>query len=210
MSEDLVVPFAPYSIEDPWAVPEGCERVTLRRAADGLPSRLRTTAALYHDDRMLTAVFDGVDDGVRATHFDHDAPLYEEDVVELFLAPEDPRVYFEVEVNPLGTTFDAKISSPDGVRATMRTDLTWNCAGMLAAVRREPSRLAIVVRLPFVSLGRKAPADGETWGANLFRIDRHPERGDEFMAWRPTMKTPADFHVAAAFGTLQFRRRARR
>ena len=49
--------------------------------------------------------------------------------------PEDGATYYELEVNPLGTTFDARIDSPDGVRATMRADLSWTCNGLFAAVR---------------------------------------------------------------------------
>jgi hypothetical protein len=91
----------------------------------------------------------------------------------------------------------------------MQTDLDWNCEGAYAAVRvlteSDGARpFDILLRVPFAGLGRATPADGETWRANFFRIDRHPARGDEFCAWQPTMKTPADFHVAAAFGTLRF------
>ncbi len=58
--------------------------------------------------------------------------------------------------------------------------------------------------MPFAALGRGEPREGETWRVNFFRIDRHPEKGDEYSAWQPTMKNPADFHVPAAFGTIRF------
>ena len=64
----------------------------------------------------------------------------------------------------------------------------------------------VLIRIPFAALGRPAPADGESWAANFFRIDRHPELGDEFCAWQPTLKKPPDFHLTASFGTLRFRR----
>ena len=206
---ELTVPFALFSIEEPWEVPEVCDRVELRRSTDGGPARQPTSAALYFDDELLTIVFVGVDDRVVATHRKHDAPLYEEDVVEVFLAPARLEEYFEIEVNPLGTTFDARIESPDGVRSTMKTDLAWTCEGLFAGVRRDGATLDVVLRIPFASLGRTAPADGETWRINLFRIDRDPELGDDFLAWQPTMRTPPDFHVPAAFGTLRFQRRNR-
>lgn len=204
--QDLVVPFAYFSIEEPWDVPGVCDRVELRRATDGGPARHRTSAAAYFDREMLTIVFTGVDDRVVATHRTHDAPLYEEDVVEVFLAPARLEEYFELEVNPLGTTFDARIESPDGVRSTMKTDLGWTCDGLFAGVRREGEAFDVVLRIPFASLGRSTPADGETWRCNLFRIDRDPPLGDEFLAWQPTLRTPPDFHVPAAFGTLRFQR----
>jgi hypothetical protein len=207
--DDLVVPFAEFSIEEPWKVPEVCDRVELRRATDGESARQRTIAAAYFDDEILTIVFAGVDDRVIATLLQHDEPLYQEDVVEVFLAPSRLEEYFEIEVNPLGTTFDARIESPDGVRSTMKTDLAWTCDGLFAGVRRDGEVFDVVIRLPFAALRRTTPADGETWRGNFFRIDRDPTLGDDFLAWQPTMRAPPDFHVPAAFGTLRFERRNR-
>lgn len=202
------VPRAQFVIEDPWDVPPACEPVRLRCATDGTAPRLSTSVAAYFDDEHLTVIFSAADDHIVATHREHDAPLYEEDVVEVFLAPSDLTEYFELEVNPLGTTFDARIASPGGTRATMRTDLAWTCRGLVVALRRivESNGLMTVdtlVRVPFASLDRAAPRDGETWRANFFRIDRHPF-GDEFSAWQPTMRVPADFHVPEKFGALVF------
>lgn len=193
-----------FSIEDPWAVPAHSDRITLRRATDGGSPRLPTTVIVYADDRCLTILFQARDDEIVATYLQHDDPLYEEDVVELFVAPREPERYFEIEVNPLGTTFDARIESPDGIRATMRADRSWDCPGLFAAIRRVPGFAETIVRFPFTALGVRAPESGETWRANFFRIDRSRSHGDEFSAWMPTMKTPADFHVVAAFGRLVF------
>ena len=200
----LVVPRAEFSIEDPWAIPPNCEVVSLRRATDGGLPRLATSVAAYANDDFLTVVFLANDDEVVATYYGHDEPLWEEDVVEIFVAPEGLTPYFEIEVNPLGTTFDARIDSPDGVRASMTTDLAWTCEGLFAALRRDDARTwRIVIRLPFDSLAAH-PKSGDEWRANFFRIDRSAARGDDFSAWQPTGKTPADFHVAAAFGALRF------
>jgi hypothetical protein len=202
----LDVPRGEFSIEEPWAIPSGCARVALKRATDGGAPRLATTLAAYYDDDFLTVVFEGVDDGIVASYLDHDEPLWQEDVVEIFLAPEGLTRYFEIEVNPLGTTFDARIDSPDGVRATMQTDLTWTCEGLFAALRRDDrERVQIIIRIPFASLN-KHPNAGDVWRANFFRIDRSASHGDDFSAWQPTMKTPPDFHVTAAFGALRFAR----
>lgn len=199
--ETIVVPGADFSIEEPWRIPAACRPVPLRRSTDGAQPRLQTRVAIYADAANLNVVFNGEDDGVVATHLEHDAPLYQEDVVEVFLAPRDIREYFEIEVNPLGTTFDARIESPDGVRTTMRADLPWTCKGLLTAVRRTPASLDVLMRIPFASIGG---TPGARWRANFFRIDRSPQ-GDEFSAWRPTLKNPADFHITAAFGRLHFR-----
>jgi Carbohydrate-binding family 9 len=195
----MLVPRVPFNIEEPWSVPRGCTPVALRRASDGAAPRLATQLVLSHDGACLTALFLGDDDGVAATFLRHDEPLWQEDVVELFLAPERPSRYFEIEVNPLGTTFDAVIDSPGLDRATMTADLAWTCEGLIALVRTTPTSFDVVVRVPFASLG--ATPEGE-WRANFFRIDRGS--ADEYSAWQPTMKTPPDFHVPRVFGGLTF------
>jgi hypothetical protein len=193
-----------FLIEDPWALPANVEWVALRRSSDGSRPRLQTTLALYADDECLSALFQSQDDGIVATHLRHDAPLYEEDVVEMFLAPATPSRYYEIEVNPLGTTFDARIDSPNGTRSGMRMDLAWDCANLFVAVRRTPDATDTIIRLPFASLEVRRPAAGAEWRGNFFRIDRSAAHGDEYTAWQPTMKNPADFHVTAAFGRLIF------
>ena len=160
--------------------------------------------ALYADSECLNLLYQAQDDAVVATYLGHDEPLYEEDVVEVFLAPNDVRRYYEIEVNPLGTTFDARVDSPDGVRATMKIDLAWDCANLFAAIRKTPGMVETVVRIPFASLDVPRPSLGDEWRGNFFRIDRGQPGGDEFGAWSPTMKNPADFHVASAFGRIVF------
>ncbi len=211
MTETLVVPRASFDMEEPWSTPRGCAPVRLRRATDAAAPRLATSVAAWHDDRSVTFLFSGSDDHIYATYHHRDDPLYEQDVVEVFFAPEALTRYYELEVSPHGTIFDAIIDSPDGVRATMHADKAWTCAGLVVAVRKVIESSGVMtfdtlIRVPFASIGRSVPADGEVWRANFFRIDRHNELGDEYSAWQPTMKEPADFHVAAAFGTLRFTR----
>lgn len=207
--DTLIVVRGEFSMEDPWAMPPECQPVRLRRATDGAAPRLATSLWVYRDDAYLTAVFSAADDHVVATMYGHDDPLYDEDVVEIFLAPRTIREYYEFEVSPAGTTLDARIESPDGVRSTMLADLSWDSDGLVAAVRkiiaaRNLMTIDTVVRIPFASMGTGAPEPGDEWSANFFRIDRHPSEGDEYSAWRPPLKSPADFHVAAAFGRLIF------
>jgi hypothetical protein len=200
----LAVPRAEFSIEEPWLIPKECEPVELRSATDGSHTRQATSVAAYCDDDFLTVVFEADDDEIVATFLGHDQPLWQEDVFEVFLAPDGLTPYFEIEVNPLGTTFDARIDSPDGVRATMTTDLAWTCEGLFAGLRRDDGReLRAVLRIPFRTMGR-SPKAGEQWRGNFYRIDRSRVHGDEFSAWQPALKTPPDFHVPAAFGTLLF------
>lgn len=212
MSEILVVPRARFDMDDPWATPPECSPVRLRRATDASAPRLATSVTAWFDDEYLTVLFCATDDHIRATYHKHDDPLYEQDVVEVFLAPDGLQRYFELEVSPHGVTFDAAIESPSGTRDGMRADRSWTCEGLFVALRKVNESggtmsVDTVLRIPFSALERAVPRDGETWRGNFFRIDRHPEHGDEYSAWQPTMKDPADFHVAAAFGVLRFAER---
>ena len=209
MAETLVVPRAAFDMDDPWATPAGCSPVRLRRATDAAAPRLATSVAAWYDDRYLSLLYSAADDHIRATYHSHDDPLYEQDVVEVFLAPDGLVRYFEIEVSPHGIIFDATIDSPNGTRDGLRADRGWTCEGLFVALRtvtESDGAMSVdtVLRIPFAAIGRPTPAQGETWRGNFFRIDRHPEHGDEFSAWQPTLKTPPDFHVAAAFGVLRF------
>jgi hypothetical protein len=63
--------------------------------------------------------FDCRDPQARATFTARDAPLWQEDAVEVFLAAgvADPETYIELEVNPLGALFDARVANPGGDRS---------------------------------------------------------------------------------------------
>ncbi|HUR83052.1 MAG TPA: carbohydrate-binding family 9-like protein [Thermoanaerobaculia bacterium] len=211
MTETLVVPRAPFDMEEPWSTPPNSSSVRLRRATDAAAPRLSTSIAAWYDDQCVSFLFSAADDYIHATLHERDAPLYDEDVVEIFITPNALTRYYEFEVSPHGAIFDAIIDSPHGVRETMHADKAWNCPGLVAAVRKiiesnGAMSIDTLIRIPFASLGTRVPDDGEQWRANFFRIDRHPGEGDEYTAWQPTMKNPPDFHVAAAFGILEFRK----
>lgn len=198
-------------MEEPWAVPPACTPLRMRSAIDGAAPRLSTDIALFYDEDYLSVLFTASDDFICASYLEHDAPLYEEDVVEIFVAPATLTSYFEIEVNPRATIFDALVESPHGTRETMHVERSWTCEGLVAAVRVQEAsgavtRLDTIVRIPFFALERGTPADGETWRCNFYRIDRHPELGDEYSAWQPTRRKPADFHVPSAFGEIRFAR----
>ncbi len=174
--------------------------VFLRDARTGAAPRLRTAVRLGLRERALCLRFDGRDDGVVASLTKRDDPLWQEDVFEVFLSPADPpRLYYEFEVNPLGTLFDARVSSPDLSRATMRAETAWDCEGFAARVTRGPGRWSASLRIPLGELCTGAPP--LLWRANFFRIDRGAV--DEYSAWATTWADPPDFHLPERFGILK-------
>jgi hypothetical protein len=177
--------------------------IILSDAITGASPRLRTSVRAGFRDGRLVVRFDGKDDGAVATLTRRDDPLWTEDVFEVFLTPHHPpTVYFEIEINPLGALFDARVESPDLDRRTMRADPSWNLPGLSGRSRVRPGRWSAVLEIPLTPLFEgRAPAT--VWRANFFRVDRGQR--DEYSAWSPTGKDPADFHAPARFGILDLR-----
>lgn len=175
----------------------------LRRATDGGLPRLSTRATLLDDGERLTVRFECEDPEPSATLTARDAPLWQEEVVEVFLAPgsETPRRYFELELNPLGAVFDAVVDSPHGERGGMRVDASWTCGGLETAVVHDRGRglWRATLAIPWRALAEADPAPAD-WRLNLYRIDRPSGAPAEFSAWSPTFRDPADFHRPDRFG----------
>lgn len=172
------------------------------------------------DHERLYIRFEAVDADMWGTYTGRDDPLYDEEVVEVFLCPTgDVRRYFEIEVSPRGVVFDAAIHNPHLDRTDMETDRAWTCAGLIADVQTTApvhkvppaqrtvhgpaGRWTVDLAIPFRSLGLPGPPrPGDEWRVNFYRIDRGEK--DAYLAWSPTLKRPVDFHVPARFGVLRF------
>jgi hypothetical protein len=152
------------------------------------------------DERELRVLFHATDTRAWATHTAHDAPLYEEEVVEIFLDPVgDLESYFEIEVNPLNAVCDLVLRRS---RSGWRKDFAWHCEGLQTAVVKNERAWTAEISIPFASLGPDLPIVGKPWRANFFRIDRPENSPWELSAWSPTW-LPL-FHVQEKFGLLEF------
>lgn len=188
--------------------PGGRLELELVRAVDGLPPRRATRVEVEAAADRLIVRFDAESPAPWATIRERDGRLWEEEVVELFAAAgtADPRRYLEIEVNPLGTVFDALVDSPAGDRRGMTVDVSWNCQGLATAVEIDPAsrRWRTRLELPWRAFGAGGTMPREI-RLNLFRIER-PRHGEppEYSAWSPTYVDPADFHRPSRFGSVRF------
>jgi hypothetical protein len=177
--------------------------VELVDSRNGARPRRATGVELLDEESLLRVRFDVESPEPRATLRARDADLWTEDVVELFVAPgvDPPAVYYEMELNPLGTLFDARVESPRGERSSMRVDRGWDCAGIAVRVVVAPGRgWSAELVIPWREIGGE---EHDVWRINLFRIDRPPGGEAEFSAWSPTLVSPPDFHRPARFGILR-------
>jgi hypothetical protein len=180
----------------------------------------RTTVACAWSPTHLHVVFHCDDRDIWGTHERRDDPLYDEEVVEVFLSPSgDVRHYFELELSPRNVVFDATVHSPELHRRTMVVETAWDCEGLETVVEtpgpvnavapdgrpESPGWWVAEFHIPFAGLGVEPPRPGDIWRGNFYRIDRPaPPAHPEFSAWSPTGETPANFHVPARFGRLVF------
>ena len=129
---------------------------------------------------------------------DRDRPrLYQEDCVELFLAPDSKQRsrYFEIEVGPFGHFLDLSID-----RGLKKEDVGWS-SGLTVGTRRDvaASRGTIEVRLSAPEIKAALKSGGEL-GLALYRMEGKADR--RYLAWSPTLTDKPNFHVPERFGTL--------
>ncbi len=125
--------------------------------------------------------------------------LYEEDCVELFLAPDpgERARYLEVEVGPLGHFFDIAI---DRRQKPVKSDTAWSSRPTIKTTVDRAARKAtieVALRAPEIT---SALQKGARLPLGLYRMEGAGKR--QYLAWSPTRTNRPDFHVPEAFGTL--------
>jgi hypothetical protein len=169
---------------------------------------------------VLYARFDADDTSPWFTMSRRDAPIWEEEVVELFLDPGGRGVdYFELEISPANVACDLRVRQP---YPNLRSETSFDLHGLETEVvlRGEgPGQapgwtataaipLAGLRALPVPEAIRVPPMAGDSWRFNVFRIKRpngpmRPKDGAILEAWSPT--GGPSFHVPAAFQPFTFR-----
>ncbi len=176
--------------------------------ADGsAPAEQSTRVRVCFDDDALYVRFDCSDRDIWGTYTERDDPIYEQEAVEVFVAPgeQEPVRYFEFELSPNGVLFDATVYNPTSTRADLQCDSTWQCPGLRWMAQRNDVAQEWwgAFAIPWASI----TPDGNVptvCRANFYRIERAHDRAAEFSCWCPTMTAPADFHKPAYFGYLEF------
>jgi hypothetical protein len=176
------------------------EMASFRENVTGSEPEQGTEVACAWDERELRVRFACVDREPWATIAQRDGPLWEEEVVEVFLDPVgDGESYFEIEVNPLGTVLDLVLRRN---RSGYKKDFGWDCEGLRAEVERTATGWNAELAIPFASLVADVPRAGSEWRVNFARIDRPRGRERELSAWSPTRL--GTFHAPERFGVLRF------
>ena len=173
------------------------------------PAPHRTRFRALWSEVGLHLRFESEDDGPWFTMTKRDDPLWEEEVVEIFLDPLDDGRYVEVELNPANVVCDLRKLGPGEVASDPigHMDRGFSVGGMQTAVSDADGSWIGTLFLPWDGLGLPGPPlAGSEFPFNVFRIKRPggpeaPEAGAVFAAWSPT-GSPS-FHVPEAFRPLR-------
>ena len=170
--------------------------------------RYPTVARLLWDERNLYVAFDCEDDEVLARPGQKDDdPIYEDEVVEIFVDPAGARRdYAEIEVSPGNVLFDARFAT---WRSDLATARAWASGARTAVeVRRGPPghpgwTAEMAVPLEALRGATRPPRPGDRWRMNLFRLETSNRAGvAEGQAFSPPLR--GDFHALDRFGWLVF------
>ncbi|MEX1021190.1 MAG: carbohydrate-binding family 9-like protein [Litorilinea sp.] len=180
---------------------------TLQRADGYGAVQFPTEVRVCADASALYTCFDCQDNHIWGTLTGRNAPIYTEEVVEIFIAPgtATPQIYYEFELSPNGTLLDLRIDSPNGNRQGIHVDSKWDCGQVEWAAQRDDdnNHWRGLLVLPWRSIC-EADEVPTAWRANFYRIERPANAEPEFSSWSPTLTNPPDFHRPARFGTLHF------
>ena len=165
----------------------------------GGKTRMSTMIQTCWDAEALYFRFTCEEDHTVSKYTKRDEPLYEQDVVEIFLDEAgDGYRYMELEISPHNVIFDAIVKN-DGSQIEVLTE--WDAAGLETVVNMQEGKRLYDIKLPLIHFAEK-PAAGTQWRVNFYRIDESPDGKREFQAWSPT--GVLNYHIPSRFGTLTF------
>jgi hypothetical protein len=186
---------------------------TLTRVGKG-KSAYATTAKVLYSKSGIYFLFRCEDKRITCTMAHDCDDIYNEDVVEVFLWPDESRpLYFEYEISPLGVELPIVVPNQNGTFFGWRP---WHYEG--ARLVRRATSVRGGEKLPLATIAEwtaeffvpfelltgvmlRAPGPGCRWRANMYRID-YDEAPESHWAWCPD--TQAVFHNFRKFGTFIF------
>ncbi len=186
------------------------EPLSLRSAAS---HPYQTRVKMLYSATGLYVLMDATDRAITATMKEDFLDLWNEDVFEFFLWPDERYpVYFEYEISPLGFELPLLIPNLDGTflgwrpwhyEGARKTRKATSVAGGPKQAGAEVTSWKAEVFVPYEllkPLGNVPPASGTRWRANFYRVDHD---GGKSTSW-DWARVGRSFHEFRKFGTLVF------
>ena len=181
----------------------------------------KSTVKLLWDDTYLYFAFYCEDPDAWATLTEFDDPIWGEEVVEVFIDPEDrEHTYYEIEVSPINNVVDLFVINKGQAQKGRYTGWKdWNMKGFKSGVYVEgdgkkegtnDTYWTVEMAFPFDEIWtaeNRPPQDGDMWRINCYRIERgksDDRKDDWYAAFNPT-KRPS-FHTPWQFGKFYFQK----
>jgi streptogramin lyase len=173
----------------------------------------QTVVRMVWDDDCLYLAYQCEDAHVWAEHTERDSPVYKDDCVELFAAPnpQRPNDYFNIEMNVNRAVLDQH--HPNGPGKSEVDN--WNASGIVVATTVKGSLnddgdrdngWILEVAIPFANFaavtGRVRPEDGDVWHLNLNRLGG--KTNPQHSQWSPGTTIRPAFHAPDTFGRVTF------
>ncbi len=156
------------------------------------PAPAPTAVRMGYDDKNLYIALRMEEpemDKVLAAITQHDGGVWNDDDIEIYLAPTgQPTPYMVFAFNSIGTTEESSMDAP-----ATSFNVPWQCK-----VNREANAWTAEVAIPFSSLGIQKPNPKTVWYGNIGRGRAHAQQISTW-SW-----VPGGFHDADAFGELHF------
>ena len=216
MIHEVVGTYAIYEIDGKvtdkeWAAAVPCTDFRdIRGDGWAAPKYLTTMRMLWDDDNLyVSAVLEEPD--VKAKVSARDDIVYHDNDFEVFLNPySDSRLYYEFEINALGTVMDLLMEKPYSKGGTFI--MTWDFPGLKTAVKVQGTLnrsndidkgWSVEIMIPFDGLKRGGddPRKNKEWKANFSRVE-WLTKPEENWVWSPT--GIVDIHHPDKWGTIRF------
>lgn len=173
----------------------------------------QTVAKMLWDDRNLYLSYRCEDAHISAEHTRRDSPVYRDDCVELFTAPnpDRPDDYFNIEMNVNRAFLDRH--HPDGPGVQPKDN--WNAKDVRIAVTIDGTKnddgdvdreWILEAAIPFANFAKVAkhspPKSEDVWHLNLNRLGG--KTNPQYSQWSPSKTARPNFHVPKDFGRVVF------
>jgi hypothetical protein len=172
---------------------------------------VRARFALAHCGDGLFIKFQVAEKNVRAAYRQSNEPVYRDSCVEFFLAPGDPKTYYNLEFNCLGTCLlgygTSNIPERQYLPATVIDKIRRQAlltAGAPGAADRITWELTVAIPLDVFCYHELTTLRGLQGGANFYKCgDDLPE--PHYLVWYEVRAAAPNFHLPECFGQIMFK-----
>lgn len=157
----------------------------------------KTNCYLCYSDKGIFFRFEVEDDKINCTMREYNSPIYNEEVVELFLQPTDDKThYMEFEWNGIGGVFSAEVNN--FLNGTLSLDFTKE---NIIDSKIYAMQTGWIVQGLLPATLFKGKMEGE-WKFNAYRIKLDKNKSQILLSYNNTLAD--NFHIPDKFAILKF------